>query len=143
VDYITIEVEEDNDEDDEASELEGEGHVGTPPHITEYLCIEQLMDVPDTTIPAILVTYPKSTRELRSLSYGTIGPASKKMSRKLRGLQRNHVAYINKQVLSESKDKAYQSIFAMIQADIHSVAGDTSKNYKHKYHAGWWASMKQ
>jgi hypothetical protein len=36
--------------------------------------IEQLMDVPDTPLkPTIVTLYPKSTRELRSLSYGTLG----------------------------------------------------------------------
>jgi hypothetical protein len=62
------------------------------------------MDVPDTTKTAIVSPYPKSTKELIHLSCGTIGPAPKKMSTELRSLQGNNVAYINKQVLPESKD---------------------------------------
>jgi hypothetical protein len=51
-----------------------------------------------------------------------------------------------KKFLTESKDKAYQSRFAMIQAAFNSDAGfddgnDTPKNYnhllKHKHQAGW------
>jgi hypothetical protein len=100
------------------------------------------MDVPDTTKPPIIAPYPKTTREL---SLSTVGPAQNKMSRELRCLQRNHASYINKKILQESKDKAYQSEFAMIQAALNSVAvfddgSDTPKNYKdvlkHKNQAG-------
>jgi hypothetical protein len=110
------------------------------------------MNIPDTTNPAIVAPYPKSTRELRSLRYGTIGPAPEKIAWALRGLQSNHVVYINKQVLPESKDNTYQREFSMIQAAFNSVAGfddgsDTPKNYKdvlkHKSQAWWWASIEQ
>jgi hypothetical protein len=74
-------------------------NVGPPPPIPGDYNIEQPMDVPDITKPEIVAPYPKSTRELRSLIYGTVGPTPKKISRELRGLQSQHVAYINKQVL--------------------------------------------
>jgi hypothetical protein len=57
------------------------------------------MDVPDTTNSAIAAPYPNSSIEFRSLSYGTVGPAPKRITRNLRGLLSNHVGYINKQVL--------------------------------------------
>jgi hypothetical protein len=79
VDYVSCEVEgEDEDiKEKEAYELEGEVHVGPPPTTTEDDHIEQLMDVPETSSPAIVAPYPTSTRQLRSL----VVPAPKKMSR--------------------------------------------------------------
>jgi hypothetical protein len=87
---------------------------------------------------------------LRSLSYGTIGPVPKKLSRELRGLQSNniHIAYINKQVKSDVQDKEYM----MLGAAFNSVAGfddgrGIRKNFKdvlgHKNQQGWWHSMKR
>jgi hypothetical protein len=108
------------------------------------------MDVPNITKPAIVAPYPKATRELRSLSYGTVGPAPKKLSKELIRLESNHVAYINKQVLPELKDKNYQGEFAMLQTASISVAGfndgsDTPRNYKdvlkHKNQAVWCVDM--
>jgi hypothetical protein len=67
------------------------------------------------------------------------------MSRKVRNLQNNHVAYIT-HLLPETKDQVYKREFAMIQAAFNSVSGfddgsDTPKNYKevlkHKNQAGW------
>jgi hypothetical protein len=68
------------------------------------------------------------------LSYGTVGPAPKIMSRELKGLEQPF-AYIKKQVLPYSKENAYQRELAMIQTAFNSVAGFdhgsyTSKNYK-------------
>jgi hypothetical protein len=73
------------------------------------------------------------------------------MSSELRSLQSN-LAYINKQVLPETKDQAYQKELAMIQTAFNSVAGfdDGSKTpttykgvMKHTNQSGWWASMKK
>jgi hypothetical protein len=61
------------------------------------------MDVPDTTKPAIVAPYPKSSREFSILRYGTVGPAPKELSRELKSQQSNHMVYINKQILPESK----------------------------------------
>jgi hypothetical protein len=100
--------------------LEEEGHVGPPPSITEDNHIEQLMDIPETTSsPTIVAPYPTSTRQLRCF----VIPAPKQMSRVLRRLQSNHVAYVNKQVLPEVKAKAYKKHFVIIQAAFYSVAG--------------------
>jgi Reverse transcriptase (RNA-dependent DNA polymerase) len=106
------------------------------------------MDVPETTSnPAIVASYPTSTRQLRS----AVVSAPKKRSRKVRSLQSNHVAYIT-QAQSETKDKAYHREFAMIQAAFPSVTGLDDGNYtpktnkeslKHKNQAGWWASKKK
>jgi hypothetical protein len=88
------------------------------------------MDVPQATAPNVPVPYPKLSRELRSLQYGTLGPAPKRMTRKLRRLHSNlHIAYINNQVLPDH-DKEY----AMLNAAFNSVAGfdagnDTPKAY--------------
>jgi hypothetical protein len=74
------------------------------------------------------------------------------MSWDLRDLQSNHVAYINKQVLPETKGQAYQKEFAMIQAAFDLVAGfddgsDTPKTYKEllkqNNQTAWWTSMKK
>jgi Reverse transcriptase (RNA-dependent DNA polymerase) len=71
------------------------------------------------------------------------------MSREVRNLQSNHVAYIT-HLLPETKDQVYKREFAMIQAAFNSVSGlddgsDLPKNYKEvlnfKNQAGWWASM--
>jgi hypothetical protein len=63
------------------------------------------MDIPPsipTPTPIIPVLYPKVSRELQNLSYGTIGPAPKKNSQEVLGLQSNlHVAFINHQVLPD------------------------------------------
>jgi hypothetical protein len=106
------------------------------------------MDVPPATAPIVPVPYPKASREFRSLQYGTIGPAPKRMTRKLRGLQSNlHIAYINNQVLPD-----HDTEYAMLNAAFNSVAGfddgsDTSKAYKdvlkQKNKTGWWDSMKK
>jgi hypothetical protein len=72
------------------------------------------------------------------------------MSRENLSLQIKLIAYIFKQVLPESIDKAYEKKFAMIQPASDSVAGlddgrDTPNTYRdllmHKNHAGWWESM--
>jgi hypothetical protein len=64
--------------------------------------IEHQVDVSDKVHnpPLIPVPYPRASREVRSLSYGTNGPASKRMSRELKGLQSSsiHVAYMNRQI---------------------------------------------
>jgi hypothetical protein len=73
------------------------------------------------------------------------------MSREVRNLQSNHVAYI-KHLLSETEDQVCKREFAMIQAAFNSVSGfddgsDTPKNdkevLKDKNQAGWWSSMKK
>jgi hypothetical protein len=100
VNFVTSEVEaEEEVEDTDVQFVEQEGTFDFP-STTEEDHTELLVDTPITTKPSIVpVTYPKSTRELRSLSYVTIGPVPKKLSRELRGLQINniHIAYINKQ----------------------------------------------
>jgi hypothetical protein len=80
VDYVSSEVEmEDGDmEEEDVYELEGEGHVGPQPTITEDDHIEQLMDVPETTSsPTIVAPYPTSTRQIRC----SVVHATKIMSR--------------------------------------------------------------
>jgi hypothetical protein len=42
-------------EEEEAYELEGEGHVGPPPTVSEDDHIEKLMDVPETTSSPVVV----------------------------------------------------------------------------------------
>jgi hypothetical protein len=87
---------------------------------------------------------------LRSLSYGTFGPAPKKLSRELKGLQiRNvRIAYISRQTKKDILDKEY----LMLGAAVNSVAGfdDGSgipKNLNdvlgHNNQKGWWESMKR
>jgi hypothetical protein len=111
--------------------LEGEGHVGPTPAITEEDHIEQRMDVPGTTLNSTIVApSPTSSRQLRS----SVVSAPEKMSRELRSLQSNHVAYLTK-ALPDTKDQAYQNDFALIQAAFHSVAGfyddnNTTNTYK-------------
>jgi hypothetical protein len=86
VDFISNEVElEDGDmEEEEAHELEVEGHVGPPPNITVDDLIEQLMDFPEiTSCPTIVAPYQTSTRQRRS----SVVHAPKKMSREIRCLQ--------------------------------------------------------
>jgi hypothetical protein len=73
------------------------------------------------------------------------------MSREVRNLQSNHVAYITHK-LPETEDQVYKREFDMIQAAFNAVSGfdngsDTPKNYKevlkHKNQARWWAPMKK
>jgi hypothetical protein len=113
-------VKEEDVEEEKVFEL---NHDGPPSAITEDDHVEHLMDVPATTKHTFVSPYPKSNRELRRLRYGSVGPSPKTMSRELKGLQRNHVAYVNKVVLRESRDKAYQSKFVMIQRAFNSNAG--------------------
>jgi hypothetical protein len=83
--YVSSEVEEEykDMEEEEAYELEGEGHVGPPPTITKEDHIEQLMDVPKaTSTPTIVAPYPTSKRQLRS----AVVHARKKMSTEIRNL---------------------------------------------------------
>jgi hypothetical protein len=102
--------------------------------------------VPD--LPLIPVPYPKGSRELRSLSYGT-ALAPKRLARELKRLQSSniHVAYINRQIQPD-KDKE----FIMLSAAFNSIAGfddesDTPKSYidvsGHKNQAKWWDSMEK
>jgi hypothetical protein len=63
------------DEEEVGAEQEGDYHVVPPPPITKDDFIKQKMDVPLATAPIIPVPYPKVSQELRSLSYGTFGPA--------------------------------------------------------------------
>jgi hypothetical protein len=87
-------------EEEVGAKEEGNNHVGPQPPISEDDFVEQQMDVQPDTAPIIPVPYPKVSRELRSLSYGTIGPAPTRMTRKIQGLQSNlHIAYIYNQVL--------------------------------------------
>jgi hypothetical protein len=91
VDFILsdVELEDEDMEEKEAYELEGEVHVIPQPTISEDDHIEQLMDVPETTLsPTIVAPYPTSTRQLRS----SVVHAPKKMSMEIRSLQSNHVA---------------------------------------------------
>jgi hypothetical protein len=106
------------------------------------------MDIPQATAPIVPVPYPKVSRELRSLQYGNIGPAPKRMTRELQGFQSNlHIAYINNQVLPD-----HEKEYAMLNAAFNSVAGfdngsDTPKTYRdvleHANQKGWWDSMKK
>jgi hypothetical protein len=119
VDYVSSEVEEEEGdlEEEEAHELEEDGHVGPPPTITEEDHIEQIMDAPKAEpSPEIVAPYPTSTRQLRS----SVIP--KKMSREVRNLQSNHVAFITHTV-PEPKDQVYRKELAMIQAAFNSVSG--------------------
>jgi hypothetical protein len=119
VDYVSSEVEEEDKdmEDEGAYALEGEGHVGPPPAITKEDHIEQLMDVPKSTSTTTTVApYPTSTIQLRSYV------APKKMSRKVRNLQSNHVAYIT-HLQPETEDQVYKREIAMIRAAFNSVSG--------------------
>jgi hypothetical protein len=96
--------------------LEERDNVGPLPHLTEDDHLEERMDVPDTNSkPQIVAPYPKSSRGLRSLSFGTLGPAPIKTPTEFKSHQINHVGCIEKQVLPESKDKACQSKFAKMQ----------------------------
>jgi hypothetical protein len=86
-------------EEEEVYELEGQGHVGQLPAINEIDHIEQLMHVPETTSdPTTVAPYPRPNREFGSFSYATVLSEPKKLFMDLRGLQSNHVSYINKQV---------------------------------------------
>jgi hypothetical protein len=119
VDYVSSEVEEKDKDMEEVKSyaLEGEGHFGPPPANTKEDHIEQLMDVPKaTSTPPVVAPYPISTRQLRS----SVVHAPKKMSREVRNLQSNHVAYIT-HLLSETEDQVYKREFAMIQAAFNSV----------------------
>jgi hypothetical protein len=99
------------------------------------------MDVPETTLNlTIVVPYPPSTKQLRSY----VAPAAKKMSSKLKCLQRYHVAFIT-QALPETKDQASKTEFAMIKASLNFIASfidgsTTAKTFKevlkHKNKAG-------
>jgi hypothetical protein len=104
VNYMTTEVEEEEGGEEEEPNEEEEGFSDLP-STTEEAQTELLIDATVTDKPSIVpVTYPKSTRELRSLSYGTIGPAQKKLSSDLKGLQISnvHIAYINRQTRQTS-----------------------------------------
>jgi hypothetical protein len=67
----------------------------------------------------IPVPYPKGSRELRSLSYGT-APAPKRLARDLRGLQSSnkHVAYMKMKVNPEKDNK-----FTMLSAAFNAIVG--------------------
>jgi hypothetical protein len=93
-----------------------------------------------TSTPIIVAPYPTSTRQIRS----SVVHATK-MSREVRNLQSNHVAYIT-HLIPETEDQVYK------REAFNSVSGfddgsDAPKNYKevlkHKNQAGWWASMKK
>jgi hypothetical protein len=106
VDFITSEVEKEEVDEKEKEELERKDYAVPPFPITNDDHTEQLMDV--TTVAksdTIVVPYPKPTRELSCLSYGTVGLEPKKISMDLKGLQQNHIAYINRQVIPSTKDK--------------------------------------
>jgi hypothetical protein len=86
-----VEEEDEGIEEEDAYRLEGEGHVGPPPAITKEDHIEKLMDVPKiTSTPTIVAPYPTSTIQQRS----SVVHAPKKMSREVRNLKINNVAYI-------------------------------------------------
>jgi hypothetical protein len=133
-------------EEEESFELEGYGHIGPPPTITKDDHKEQIMDAPKAKpSPAIVAPYPTSKRQLRS------AVIPNKISREVRNLQSNHVAYIT-HPLPETKDQVYKRELAMIQAAFNSVSGfedgsDTPRNYKevlkHEIQSVWWASMKK
>jgi hypothetical protein len=135
-------------EDEEFTE--DEGIFGPPQPVTMDDHIDHQVDVSHKVPnpPLIPVPYPKGSRELRILSYGT-APAPKRLARELKGLQsRNiHVAEINRQI-QPNKDKE----FTMLSAAFNSIAGfddgrDIPKNYKdvlgHKNQSKWWDSMKK
>jgi hypothetical protein len=104
------------------------------------------MDVPEiTSSHTIVAPYPTSTRQLRNY----VVHAPNIMSREIRSIQRNHVAYIT-QGIPETRDQVYKIKFAMSQASFNSVAGfddgsDTPNTYKEvlkpKNQSGWWASI--
>jgi hypothetical protein len=101
-------VEKEHEEEEEPSE-EQEGLFDLPSK-TEEEHTELLIYTTPTDKPyRIPIPYPRANRVLRSLTYGTIGPVPKNLSRELRGLQSNniHIAYINKQVMADIKDKEY------------------------------------
>jgi hypothetical protein len=135
-------------EDEESAEEEGLFGPTQPVTIDEHT--EHQVDVSDKVPnpPLIPVPYPKGSRELRSLSYGT-APAPKSLSLDVRGLQCSsiHVACINRQVKPE-KDKE----FTMLTASLNTISdfddgSETPKNYMdvlgHKNQAKWWVSMKK
>jgi hypothetical protein len=150
VNYITIEVEEEDGGEEEEPNEEQEGPLDLPP-TTEEAHTELLIDTKVSYKPSTIpVPYPKSTRELRILSYGSIGPAPKKLSGELKGLQISniHIAYINRQTKTDILDKEY----LMLGAAFNLVAGfdDGSgipKNFNdvlgHMNQKGWWESMKK
>jgi hypothetical protein len=77
--------EEEGGEEEELNE-EQEGPFDQQP-TNEETHTELLVDTKVIDRPSIIpVPYPKSTRELRSLSYGSIVPSPKKLSRELSGL---------------------------------------------------------
>jgi hypothetical protein len=82
---------------------------------------------------------------LRSLSYGTVGPASRKMTRDLRGLQFNHAAYIDRKLLPDTKYKVFSTVNAGLNADFDDVR-EIQKTYKdvlnYKDQKIWWNSMR-
>jgi hypothetical protein len=99
VNYMTTEVKEEEGGEEEDPNEEQDGFFDLP-STTEEAQTELLIDTTATDKPSIVpVPYPKSTRELRILSYGTMRPAPKKLSRELKGLQISniHIAYINRQ----------------------------------------------
>jgi hypothetical protein len=132
VELTASEEEEMVDIDDEEI-AEEERLFGPPQRVTITDHIEHQVDVSDKVPkpPLIPVPYPKGSRGLRILSYGT-AMAPKRLTREVRGLQSSniHVAYINMQVKPD-KDKD----FTMLSATFNAIAGfddgsDTPKNFK-------------
>jgi hypothetical protein len=149
VEFTASEEEEAIDAEDEAI-TEEEGLFGPPQPVTIDDHIEYQVDVSDKVPnpPLIPVPYPKGSRELRSLSYGT-DTAPKRLARELKSLQsrKSHVAYINRQIKPDKDNE-----LTMLSAAFNSIAGfddgiDTSKNYKdllgQKNQAKLWESMKK
>jgi hypothetical protein len=119
VNIMTSEVEEEEDGGEQEPNEEQEGPFDLPSTVEENHT-ESLVDATATAKPSI-IPVPRSTRELRSLSYGTVGPAQKKLSRELRGPQSKniYIAYINKQVKADIQDKEY----LMLGAAFNSISG--------------------
>jgi hypothetical protein len=61
------------------------------------------MDAP--AVASVVAPFPKCTIDLRSLSYGKVGPAPKKILKECRGLHCNQFTYSNRQVIPETNDK--------------------------------------
>jgi hypothetical protein len=99
VNFMNSEVDEEENGEEEEQDEEQEGFFD-PPSTAAEVHAELLVDTTTANKPSIVpVPYPNSKRELRILSYGTVGPVPKKLSRELRCLQISsiHKAYINKQ----------------------------------------------
>jgi hypothetical protein len=98
VNFVTSEVEAEEEVEVEDEQYVEQEVATALPSTTEYDHTELLVDPTTTIKPSIVpVPYPKSARKLRSLSYGTIGPVPKKLSRELRGLQKKHPNCIHQQ----------------------------------------------